>query len=184
MMESYLIKNEKGSFTMIALVICMLSLSLFTIIILKKIQIHNELKKILHQYNCIKNYNGITENYLYYMEKTNNFIINTNNIEKILIFFPYLKLANLSAKALKTVIQKGQEINTLSYLKNVSTLQKQKCHIPINAYIAPYRLFPRNKDGSANLRNKVWSITFIKEKIIVTFGINAKNIKINTKKFL
>lgn len=170
---------------MIALLFCMVLTSILTVTVIKKINIHIKLKKTLQQYNCIKEYNGKSKKYISFMKKTNWIIKNIHNSEIFLIFFPHLTIAKSSIKFAKNALKKSQTIKTFSYLEKIRRLKATGCPISINAYIAPYNVFKRNKDETAPLRKREWNIWFISEvKIRSNFQITNDQLKITTTQYL
>lgn len=144
----------------------MLALSLLSLFVIKKLHQHNELKTELSEYLCIKEYNGVLQSYVSFMQKSNWAIKNIDRIDKVLWPFPSLKLASGATKSIEVALKRMQEVKTISVLQKFVTLKRKNCPISPNALIPPYNVVKRSPNGEARLRRKKWQLIFFGKKIL------------------
>ncbi len=180
--------NEKGSASLLGLVM-ILTISLIGLsLISKRINQTTNTREFQKMLLCTKEINGIVRDFSTKIIKSNKTLKLLTVAEYTSITIPvYGIFASKSAKAAKKIIKGFQLAFLASYLKNISSLHSKNCYFSPNLYITPFQTkildFHRNHFSEVKKRRKKWrylSYTKDKRKFISNSIKFTKKIKVES----
>lgn len=178
--------NEKGEVTLIS---CLLILALSGVILICSMELHSSFKLLKRRtdlFLCVKESKGEIHLFMKFMGRTNWAIKNINRASMIMIFVPGLQGLALDAQKAKKYLQYSQEARSISYLKTLTELKKKQCPLDPRMFITPFvlgpRLFKRDAEGAAILREDEWNYYFLSKPYLLTLKIQSQGFeRINPK---
>jgi hypothetical protein len=169
--------NQKGEIAFLGIILVLMSLSLWTLIILKNFIELKDLKQRTQKHLCFK--------YLY--TQTNDYhkkIASLNKIIKSAYYISLIPATRVQAQTTMKVTQTAQSIIHVSYMKNLLSYPACSLTAPL-VFIKniPYLranalswIFKRNFDGTTKLKTTEWNFTYylypnfsLEERVKVSF---------------
>lgn len=165
--------NEKGNTTLLGLTFLLLFSILGSYFIQKQLFYISEQKTKQELLLCTKKVNGLTQNFIQNIKRT-NYLLKMLTIGKYAsIFIPGINLTTttgvkLGIKTLKIT----QQTLLFSFMKNMGKMAMNQCSInPLRVIQTPYQHygldFKRNKFNEAKLRSKKWTVNTHKGKFLI-----------------
>jgi hypothetical protein len=171
------ILNNKGEISFIGVSLVLMSIALWSILLIKNVTALKRLKIRTEKHLCFK--------YLYTQtNKYHNRIAHLNKTIKISFLLLLIPASRVQAKSAMKMAQSAQTLLSVSYLKNLLTYQscsktdsyKFIMNIPYQRISPRGFSFKRNFDGTTILKSQSWTFihylyptNFLEEKIELSF---------------
>lgn len=154
--------NETGNITLFALFTLFSIFYIGSTLLAHKLSSIKQSKNQMQNYLCMKEYTGEIKRHNEVIEITNTGI-KAANTGTILGLFTSPALA-LTAKRLKSLLKRTQDIYHFSFLKKVSSLYSKDCQFTPTAFKTNYQTksfylkLSRNQSGTVKERKKEWKV--------------------------
>jgi hypothetical protein len=151
--------RQKGEISFIGILLVLMSLSLWSILIIKNIKSLNDLKVRTKKHLCFRYLYVTTSNY----QKR---IAHLNKAIKASFYLSYIPASKIHAQTALTLAKKTQKFLLVSYMKNM--MSYKNCSLTSSYQFiknSPYQkvniiTFKRNFNGTIKLDKKIWSFTY------------------------
>jgi len=160
-----MILNQKGEVTSVTILFFILLFGAVVLYGYSKILIVNKVQNRLKFTLCIKEYNEATKQVIRRIGKGNKLIklIVVGETATIAATGGSATAAKAATKYAKKLLKLKQTVHHFSYMKNIATLQRKKCPLPITSNITLYKLKNEGLFEQRNLRRKEWKVVFLQK---------------------
>jgi hypothetical protein len=169
--------NERGEVTTLSCFLIVSFMAMVTLCALELKRSFRYLEKRTHLYLCVKETKGELEQFLNLMGRSNWGIKNLQRVSLISAIIPGAQAASMEAQKLKKYLQYFQDANLLSYVNKINGLRSKNCALDPRIYLTPYKLgpklFARDEEGAAVLREPEWTYAFFSKPYFISVKVNA-----------
>ena len=174
--------NQEGSSTLFNLFFVMALATLCLVFLSKHLEQTKSLKAKQEIILCGKQYLELTKSFYRKIEELNKIILVADRTQDaamiITVAFPGFATLSASANKIKKAAQTMQQVNNVSFMKNLISIRRGRCSFPLKWDIHPYKLkgiaLKRKSTGEAEVRNKKWKINIKNKSYLITLKFRAR----------